>query len=138
MEGIDLHLVHRGRHLVEGLDVHQAVGVEVAHADRAQPAGPMRLFHRAPRAVHVAERLVTRWMHLSTLVVVTNTDGALAAEAVGPEAADVDIGLWHADVGEQKPGTKDWLGENVKHSIGDDLLVNIHVAAAVSNAPDAR
>lgn len=79
-----------------------------------------------------------RRLHLSTLVVITNTDGTLASDAVGPEATEVDVGLWHADMGEEEPGTEDWLGEDVEHSVRDDLLVNVHVAAAISDTPDAK
>jgi hypothetical protein len=57
-EGIDLDLVDRRLDLVEGHDVHQAVGLEVAEADSAQLAVAVSLFHRAPGAVHVAEGLV--------------------------------------------------------------------------------
>ena len=38
--------------------VHHAVGVEVAHADGRDPALPVQLLHRPPRAVHVAVGLV--------------------------------------------------------------------------------
>lgn len=75
---------------------------------------------------------------LSTLVVVADTDGALLAKTVGPEAADVDVGLRHAGVGEEQPSTENWLGEDIQNSVGDDLLVNVHVAATVGNTPDAR
>ncbi|KXT18924.1 hypothetical protein AC579_3587 [Pseudocercospora musae] len=75
---------------------------------------------------------------LSTLIIVTNTDAAFAGQSLGPESANVNVGLWHADVGEEQPGTEDWLGQDVEDSVGNDLLVNVHVAAAISNAPDAR
>lgn len=75
---------------------------------------------------------------LSTLVVVADTDGALLAKTVGPEAANIDVGLRHAGVGEKQPSTEDWLGKDVENSVGDDLLVNVHVAAAVGDTPDAR
>ena len=39
-------------------------------------------------------------------------------------------------MGEEKPEAKDWLGENVKDSIGDDLGINVDVAGSISNAPD--
>jgi hypothetical protein len=39
-------------------------------------------------------------MHLGTLVVVTNTDGALVAETLTPEATDLNVGLGDALVGE--------------------------------------
>jgi hypothetical protein len=40
-------------------------------------------------------------------------------------------------VGEEEPCTEDGLGKNVEDGVGDDLLVNVHVAATVSNTPDA-
>nr|GEU28231.1 hypothetical protein [Tanacetum cinerariifolium] len=58
VERIDLHLVDGRLDVVEGDQVHQTVGLEIAHAYRAQLAGAVGLFHRAPRAVHVAERLM--------------------------------------------------------------------------------
>jgi hypothetical protein len=58
MKGVYLHLVNRRRHVVEHLDVHQAVRLEVADADGAQLAGLVGRFHRTPGAVHVAIGLV--------------------------------------------------------------------------------
>jgi hypothetical protein len=77
-------------------------------------------------------------IHLGTLVVVTNADGALVAETLAPEATDLKVGLGDALVGEEEPGTKDGLGEDVKDSVGDDLLVNGSVAGAVSDTPDTE
>ena len=77
------------------------------------------------------------WMnHLCTLVVITNTDGTLAAKAVGPESTKLNVGLWDLGVGNEEPSTKDWLGKDVENSVGDDLLVNVHVAGAVGDTPD--
>ena len=75
-------------------------------------------------------------IHLGTLVVVTNADGALVAKALAPEAADLNVGLGDALVGEEKPGTEDGLGKDVEDSVGNDLLVNVHVAGAIGNTPD--
>lgn len=77
-------------------------------------------------------------MHLGTLVVVTDADGTLLAETLAPEAAELNVGLGDAGVGEEEPGTEDGLGEDVKDGVGDDLLVNIHVAGAVGNTPDTK
>lgn len=41
-------------------------------------------------------------------------------------------------MGEQEPGAENGLGEDVEDGVGDDLLVNVHVAGAVGNAPDAE
>ena len=76
-------------------------------------------------------------MHLRTLVIITNADGTLAADTMGPEATNVEVGLLQALVSEQEPGTEDRLGKDVEDGIGDDLLIDIHVAGAVSDTPDA-
>ena len=39
-------------------------------------------------------------IHLGTLVVGTNAEGALVAETLAPEATDLDVGLGDALVGE--------------------------------------
>jgi len=75
---------------------------------------------------------------LRTLVVVTNAERTLTAQALGPEPANLDIGLWNARVREQQPGTEDGLSEDVEDGVRDDLLVNVHVAGAVSDTPDTK
>ena len=77
-------------------------------------------------------------IHLGTLVVVTNADGALVAETLAPEATDLNVGLGDALVGEEEPGTEDGLGEDVKDGVGDDLLVNGGGAGAISDTPDTE
>lgn len=56
---------------------------------------------------------------------------------MSPETAEIDVGLGHAHVGEEEPGSEDWLGEDVQDRVGDDFLVDTHVAGAVGNTPDA-
>jgi hypothetical protein len=58
VEWVRFDLVDRGYRLVVDDQVHEAIGVEVADADRADAAFAMQLLHRAPRSVHVAVRLV--------------------------------------------------------------------------------
>jgi hypothetical protein len=77
-------------------------------------------------------------MHLSTLIILTNTDGTLAADTVGPEATKLNLGLGHALVGEEQPSTEDRLGEQVKDGVGNDLLVDGHLAGAIGNTPNAE
>jgi hypothetical protein len=77
-------------------------------------------------------------MHLGTLVIVTNADSALVAETLTPEATDLNVGLGDALVGEKEPCTEDGLGEDVKDGVGNDLLVNVHVAGAISDTPDTE
>ena len=55
---VRLHLVDGGLDRAEIGKVDQAVGVKVAHADRAYLAGMKRIFHGAVSAVVVAEGLV--------------------------------------------------------------------------------
>lgn len=69
-------------------------------------------------------------------IVVSKTESTLAAEAICPEATDIDVGLGDLGVGEEEPGTEDWLGKNVQHGVGNNLAVNGELSAAVSNAPD--
>lgn len=80
---------------------------------------------------------VLRAIHLGTLVVVTDADGTLLAETLAPEATELNVGLGDGGVGEEEPGTEDGLGEDVKDGVGDDLLVNVHVAGAIGDTPDA-
>lgn len=39
---------------------------------------------------------------------------------------------------EKEPKSEDRLGENIEHSIGDDLSVNINVTRSIGNTPDAE
>jgi hypothetical protein len=77
-------------------------------------------------------------MHLSTLIILTNTDSTLAANTVGPEATKLNLSLGHALVGEEQPSTEDRLGEQVENGVGNDLLVNGHLAGAIGNTPNAE
>jgi hypothetical protein len=77
-------------------------------------------------------------MHLSTLIILTNTDSTLAADTVGPEATKLNLSLGHALVGEEQPSTEDRLGEQVKDGVGNDLLVDGHLAGAIGNTPNAE
>lgn len=85
----------------------------------------------------VRRGVVTMSGTLRTLVVITNADGTLAAQALRPETADLDVGLRHADVREQEPSAEDGLREDIEDGVGDDLLVDVHVAGAVGDTPDA-
>lgn len=75
-------------------------------------------------------------MHLSALVIVTNADRALAAEAIGPETTKLDVSLGHVHVGQKEPQAEDWLGEDIENSVSDDLTVDGDVAGAVGDTPD--
>lgn len=74
---------------------------------------------------------------LRTLVVIADTDAALGVEAVGPEAANVDVGLLHVHVGEEEPDAEDGLGEDIENSVGNDLGIDRGLARAVGDTPNA-
>lgn len=57
---------------------------------------------------------------------------------MSPEATKLDVGLRNRGMGEEEPSTEDWLGKNIQDSVGDDLLVNAHVARAVGDTPNAK
>lgn len=76
-----------------------------------------------------------RWMHLSTIII-TETEGALAAESVGPETSKINIGLRDLRVGNEEPDTEDGFGEDVKNSVSDDLGVDRNLAGSIGNTPD--
>jgi len=83
-----------------------------------------------------AALIVVVVVHLRTLIVVTDTEGTLATETVGPEATKLNLSLRDGVVGVQEPGTKDRLGENVEHGVSNDLSVNVDLAGTVGNTPD--
>jgi hypothetical protein len=74
---------------------------------------------------------------LRALIIITDTDTALRRETVGPEAADIDVGVSHLGMSKKEPGTEDWLGKNVKDGVGNDFLINGGNAGSVGNTPDA-
>lgn len=75
---------------------------------------------------------------LSTLVVVADTKGTLGVEAVSPVSTDINVGLGDLCVGEKKPSAEDTLGKDIQNSVGDDLLVNGHLARAIGDTPDTE
>lgn len=54
-------------------------------------------------------------------------------ETVRPESLNASSRL---SVSEQEPETKDWLGQDVKNGIGDDLSINTPLACSISNTPN--
>lgn len=76
-------------------------------------------------------------MRLRALVIITNADATLRRKTVGPESTEVNVGVSHLGMGDEEPCTEDWLGEDVKDSVGNDLLINRGDAGTVSNTPDA-
>lgn len=76
-------------------------------------------------------------MRLSTLVVITNADGAFTAQPVGPETAKFYVGLWKICVGQEKPEAEDGLGKDIQDSVGNDFLVQISDPTTIGDTPDA-
>lgn len=74
-------------------------------------------------------------MRLST-VIVTETESTLTVQAVGPEAAEVNIGFAELSVGDDQPSTENGLSKNIEDGVGDDLAINTNTAGTVSEAPD--
>src|SRR3954465_5987886 len=58
MERMRLDLIDGRYDLVVLDEVHHAVGMKVAHADRADAALAVQLLHRTPRAIDVADWLM--------------------------------------------------------------------------------
>jgi hypothetical protein len=92
---------------------------------------------------------------LRALVVVSNADGTILVQSVSPEALERDLTarlvslklkceliiilrLRHGVVGEQEPETEDWLGEDIKDSVAEDLSIDVDVAGSVSNTPNTE
>lgn len=71
--------------------------------------------------------------YLGTLIVI-DADGSLAAQTMAPPSVNSCSSI--TAVSEQEPETEDWLGENIKDSIGDDFTVNRPLASAITNTPN--
>lgn len=83
--------------------------------------------------------LVIRLFQLRTnlrALVIVKTKTTTALKAISPEAVHLKVGLRHAAVCEQEPGTKDWLGKDVENSIGNDLLVDAENSSTIGDTPD--
>ena len=70
-------------------------------------------------------------------IVLTDADGTLAVEAVGPEAAKLNLALGHVGMSDEQPGTEDTLGKDVENGISNDLAINTDLAGAIGKTPDA-
>lgn len=75
-------------------------------------------------------------MHLSTLVVITDTDGTLSASTVGPVATNLGCGLAVLAGGGDDPETENSLGEDIEDGVDDDLGTDLHLPGATSSTPD--
>lgn len=78
----------------------------------------------------------SKGIRLSTLIVVSDANGALRAEAMGPVSTNLNIGLGHLGVSEQEPESEDGLRKDVEDGVGDDLSVDGGLAGTVGNTPD--
>lgn len=70
------------------------------------------------------------------LVVITNSESSLAAEALGPESLKGWRSARHAVMGEQEPETEDWFREDVQDGVSDDFLVDIDHMATFGETPN--
>jgi len=52
-------------------------------------------------------------MWLLSFIIVTNSDAALASEAIGPESLERWRGARHAIVSEEEPEAEDGLGQDI-------------------------
>lgn len=55
---------------------------------------------------------------------------------MGPEAAELNVGLRNARVLHQEPGTENSLSEDIKNGVGNDLAVDGQAAGAIPKAPN--
>jgi hypothetical protein len=69
-------------------------------------------------------------------IILTEADGTLGVEPVGPESGQLNVRLTQLGVGDQEPGTEDTLGKDIENGIRDDLAVNTDDASTVSKTPD--
>jgi hypothetical protein len=69
-------------------------------------------------------------------VIVRETDGTLATQAIGPKASEVNVGIGHLRVGEEEPDAENGLGKDIKNSVGDDLTIDGQYTGSVSDTPD--
>lgn len=69
-------------------------------------------------------------------VILAEADSTFPVEAVGPESGKLNIALAKVLVGDQEPGTKDTLGQNVEDGVGNDLTVNTNLTSTVGKTPD--
>jgi hypothetical protein len=70
-------------------------------------------------------------------IVLAEPYSSFPVEAVGPESGKLNIALTQVGVGNQEPGTKDTLGQDVEDGVGNNLAVNANPASTVGKTPDA-
>lgn len=99
---------------------------------------------------------VTGTCHLC-LLVVTDSDGSLVTDAVGPEAVCVEgtrrpsamflrisyvdqcsLHGFHAVMGNKKPVSENTLREDVQDGVDDDLSIDAHATGVIRRSPDAK
>ena len=56
---------------------------------------------------------------------------------MSPEAAELNVSLGHVHMGQKEPQAEHGLGQNIEDGIGNNLAVNVDVAGAIGNTPDA-
>jgi hypothetical protein len=76
-------------------------------------------------------------LSLCALIIVTNTEAALGADTVSPEATKINASLWELSMSEEEPEAENWLSKNIKDGISHDLLIDAEEARSVGDSPDA-
>lgn len=82
-------------------------------------------YHPPPsdRLIHMMTQsfLSCAYASMVHLFVIAESNGTLGSETVTPETVDRS-GV--TGVGSEEPEAKDWLGENIQNSVGNDLSVD--------------
>jgi hypothetical protein len=76
-------------------------------------------------------------MHLSTLIVIADTDGTLSASTVGPVSTNLGCGFAVLASSSDDPETENGLGEDIEDGVDDDLGADLDLPGATSSTPDA-
>ena len=76
-------------------------------------------------------------MHLSTLIVIADTNGTLSAGTVGPVATNLGCGFAVLASSGDDPETENSLGEDIENGVDDDLSADLDLPGATSSTPDA-
>jgi len=76
-------------------------------------------------------------MHLSSLIVVADTDGTLSAGTVGPVATNLGCGFAVLASSGDDPEAENSLGQDIEDGVDDDLGTDLDLPGATSSTPDA-
>ena len=76
-------------------------------------------------------------MHLSTLIVIADTDGTLSTGTISPVATNLGCGFAVLASSGDDPETENSLGEDIEDGVDDDLGADLDLPGATSSTPDA-